>query len=103
MAEYFYGPEQKRLRRSRWLQRAYGITVDDFDLIFEKQGFACALCGSTTKNGRGNFVVDHCHEYGHNRAILCGKCNKGLGLFNEDPELLSAAAEYLIKHQGPAQ
>lgn len=58
---------------------------------------ACAICGGTNRKYR--LSVDHDHVTGVLRELLCGKCNKGLGLFRDDPILLHKAAMYLLKHR----
>ena len=84
--------------------RRYGITLDDFDALFEKQGGRCAICRSTSpSNGGRDWSIDHdhscCPQAGSCgrcvRGILCTRCNGGLGSFGDDPERLSAAIDYL--------
>jgi recombination endonuclease VII len=77
--------------RDRERARRYGLSLEEFRAILERQGNACAIC---RKSGRPLFI-DHCHETRQVRRLLCRKCNVGLGCFDDDPELLRAAAEYL--------
>lgn len=73
----------------------YGITLDDYNRMLAEQGGGCAICGSeTNKNGKALFV-DHCHDTGRVRGILCYKCNTGLGSFKDDAGLLEKAFRYL--------
>ena len=58
------------------------------------QNGVCAIC---LKKPEKNLVVDHCHESGNVRSLLCGKCNTGLGLFLDSPQLLMIASSYLLK------
>jgi len=58
------------------------------------QGGVCAICGGINDNDDA-LSVDHDHETGRIRGLLCSKCNKGLGSFNDDPELLRKAIAYL--------
>lgn len=70
--------------------------------MLQKQGGGCGLCssdkGSLTTGCNSVFHVDHNHETGQVRALLCGKCNKALGLLNDDPELMRRAANYVEKY-----
>ena len=81
--------------RESHLIRTFGITIEDYDRMLKYQGYRCAICGSLEPKGRGRFHVDHNHETGENRGLLCSTCNQGLGLFREDPKTLINAAEYL--------
>lgn len=83
--------------------RRYGISPEDFGRLLEKQDFKCAICGGKNtvlkKNGNHvhSLVVDHDHTPSKKiRGLLCGKCNRGLGYFKENPTLLSKAARYLV-------
>jgi hypothetical protein len=60
----------------------------------ESQNGVCYLCGQYNKNGKRLFV-DHNHETNQVRNLLCTQCNSGLGMFNENPELMEKAANYL--------
>lgn len=74
------------------LFRQLGITPADFYMMAENQDWACKICGRIPE---GKLHVDHCHTSGNIRGLLCGGCNVGLGHFNDDPERLAAAIEYL--------
>jgi hypothetical protein len=83
------------------LMRKYGIDSDRYWEMHEGQGGLCAVCmePETNKPGRGDTVarlsVDHCHETGRVRGLLCFRCNTMLGKINDDSEMLRRAADYL--------
>ena len=87
--------------RGYWLKRKYGMTPSDLDALFDVQGRVCAICKTDDppKQGRQRKLwhVDHCHKTGVVRGILCGHCNRALGSFRDNPELLHAAIEYLAR------
>ena len=74
------------------LREEYGSPPDGYD---------CPLCGRTelevgSKGGRaGAFVIDHCHKTDKFRGWLCHNCNRAIGLFNDDVEMLKRAIDYL--------
>lgn len=71
-------------------RRSYGITTEDVRLLVVAQDGACAVCGVA-----GQLHVDHCHATGRVRGMLCGRCNRAIGLLRDDSKLCLAAAEYL--------
>lgn len=74
----------------------YGITREQYDAMVEAQEGKCAICRRSEWGGRHNKPhVDHCHETGRVRGLLCDGCNNGLGRFGDDPERLERAAAYL--------
>ena len=79
--------------------RAYGITGKRFDEMLEEQNGACAICKrQETITRLGKLLplsIDHDHTTGKIRGLLCGECNRGLGKFKDNPELLIEAAKYL--------
>jgi hypothetical protein len=79
--------------RAGWLKRVYDITVDEYEAMLNKQGGMCAICGAS--EGARRLHVDHDHNTGKLRGILCGNCNRGLGQFNDSPEKLMLAYSYL--------
>lgn len=94
---------QGQLERWREYRRKYlyGIDNSAFDEMLASQGGGCAICGKTPDEDYGNkrLNIDHCHSTGTVRELLCGACNRGLGCFNDNPELLDAARQYLLKHR----
>lgn len=85
--------------RNNMLMRKYGITVEQFDVLFEAQGERCAICYGTVPGGTGHWPVDHDHETGKVRGVLCSNCNVSLGGFKDDPAVVDRAAAYLRKHK----
>lgn len=85
--------------RAANLKRMFGMSLEEYTEKAEKQGNVCAICGSLCKSGK-QLAVDHNHNNGAIRDLLCGNCNGGLGKFQDNPELLEKAAEYLRKHNG---
>ncbi len=73
------------------LKKKYGITRDDFDKMVDAQVGLCAVC--LRKPLR--LHVDHCHETGRIRGLLCGSCNRAIGLLGDCPESLRRAIDYL--------
>lgn len=83
--------------QAKRLSAVYGLTDGQYEEILAAQGGGCAICGSTKccdKDDR-RMAVDHCHETGVVRGLLCRKCNLGLGFFGDSVETLLAAALYL--------
>lgn len=80
--------------RDKVLRAKYGVTSEEWDELMAAQGGACAICGSADHRGNG-WHTDHNHDTGKVRGILCHHCNVGIGLFQDDPAGLIAAAEYL--------
>jgi hypothetical protein len=85
----------------RNLHRNYKISPDTFNTMWENQGGKCAIC-EQPMSPRGRMplaaTVDHNHETGKIRGLLCRGCNHGIGNLKDDPKVLQSAAEYLMKH-----
>lgn len=82
--------------RSGRLKAIYGITLADYRAMYAEQEGKCAICSThCPDHGKSGLVVDHCHKKGHIRKLLCHHCNKGIGQFKDDVQLLQKAIEYL--------
>jgi hypothetical protein len=87
-----------RAGRDAFLRRSYGISVDQYESMEILQLGCCAICGTTEVGGHAKRLhVDHCHETGQVRGLLCNGCNLGLGYFREDENALANAVWYLAK------
>jgi hypothetical protein len=93
-------------RREAHLKHRYGITLDDYNNLLLEQRGVCAICGKppgtvTTipHHWKGKLAVDHCHDTGKVRGLLCNDCNAGIGHLGTESVAL-AAAEYLRLHAG---
>ncbi|MEU1443250.1 endonuclease VII domain-containing protein [Streptomyces mirabilis] len=80
-------PEARRLRRVR---EQYGLSAERYLQAVDAQGGLCLICKE-----RSDLVVDHCHESGRVRGLLCRTCNLAIGLLRDDPERARSAADYL--------
>lgn len=79
--------------RSADLKRKFGITVEDYDKMLLDQGGTCKICKRAETARR--LAVDHDHNTGEVRGLLCSTCNQGLGMFRDSVELLNSAVDYL--------
>lgn len=77
------------------LRQLYDITLADYDVMLEAQGNGCAICGRTPEEDGKRLAVDHDHENGKVRGLLCSWCNRGIGLLQDSPVLLRSAANYI--------
>lgn len=78
----------------RAVLKRHGLTPEQHETLLESQSGVCAVCKSCCPSGR-SLAVDHCHDTGRVRGLLCIRCNHGLGNFRDNLELLNAAAMYL--------
>lgn len=90
--------------------RKYGLDRQGFDQLRADQGYRCAICRRhedelsfiyRPRREEGDcsptvkLVIDHCHDSGKVRGLLCARCNSGIGQFQDDPELIEAAARWV--------
>ena len=89
--------------RKSHLKCHYGLEYGEFLTKLKEQQFGCAICRKPLtvhekKLGPNTACVDHCHATNATRGILCTKCNSGIGHFDDDPQRLRAAIQYLLNH-----
>lgn len=78
------------------LKKYFGMTMEQYSELLEKQDGTCAICKKPQVNrSMGFLTVDHCHDKKNVRGLLCSTCNSGLGFFKDSPALLAAAIQYL--------
>ena len=85
-------PEEKLLRNRKQTVAIYGLTLEDYDAIVSEQNGVCAIC---SRKPKGNLHIDHDHKTNEIRGLLCGKCNRAIGLLNDDISLFTKAINYL--------
>lgn len=83
--------ETPRDRREERLRYKYGITLKEYESRWSAQSGKCALCGEEQEV----LCVDHCHETGRVRGLLCSRCNTGIGHLRDDVTILRRAIDYL--------
>jgi Autographiviridae endonuclease VII len=90
----FREKNRARLANGRRMAK-YGLSPQDFARMLARQNGLCANCKIRPAE---TLCVDHCHETGMVRGLLCRKCNTGLGCFNDSPALMLKAVAYLYRH-----
>lgn len=85
-------------KKDRALKSSFGISLIQYNLMLTEQGNACKICGIDQAFCNRKLAVDHNHQTGEIRGLLCGKCNLGIGNLNDDPNLILKAANYLMEH-----
>ncbi len=83
--------EENRISRIR----IYGIDVPDYERMLEEQGGGCYICGK--KPDKRALAIDHDHETGKVRGLLCSNHNRAIGLLNDDITILAKAIQYLAR------
>lgn len=85
----------RRQRQARDLEKKYGLTAAQYDALVAGCSGCCQICGKTPKR----LVVDHCHDTGAVRGLLCSVCNIGLGMLCDDVAVLRNAVKYLLQRR----
>lgn len=89
------------LQRAAKLKNTYGLSVIEVSRMLRDQDCKCLICSRPFDfSHRISYVVDHSHQTGRVRGLLCNRCNVGIGLFQDNPGLCRIAAEYLDKFGG---
>lgn len=88
-------PDKVALAKRKINLKQFGMTIEQYDRLFEKQKGLCAICKQPDLEKR--LAVDHCHEELRVRGLLYGNCNRALGLMKDDPEAVLRAYYYLYK------
>lgn len=87
-------PENIRAEKERSRKARYGLPDGAYEKMFIEHDGKCAICRGTNVHGR-DLSVDHNHKTKTIRGLLCNRCNFGIGLFKDRPELLIKASNYL--------
>lgn len=82
-------------RRDRNLKYRYGISIEEYDELLQQQKGACAICDKKYEKGSKQFHIDHCHDNGHIRGILCHDCNTALGKLGDSIDAIKKVLKYL--------
>lgn len=86
-------------KRKANLKRTFKLTHETYLDILSTQGDRCAICRKKQSDSDKYFAVDHDHDTGKLRGLLCTQCNVGLGCFQDSSENLVLAAKYLQKFE----
>jgi Recombination endonuclease VII len=93
-----HSADYRSYKRERHLISTFGITAAQYDAMLLEQHNGCALCSRPDLPTK-RLAVDHDHVTGKIRALLCDRCNRGIGLMDEDTARLRAAADYIERHR----
>lgn len=84
----------EKIRRDN-LRKNFGISIEQYDEMLELQDGCCAICGIEESQLTRRMAVDHDHETGRIRGLLCIECNRGIGALDDSVEILKQAIKYL--------
>ncbi len=87
--------KQYEHERGTYVLRKYGLTAEQYNAMLDSQNSKCPICGYKFGQKKGDVHVDHNHTTGQVRGLLCDKCNRGLGYFKDNSQVLLNAAAYL--------
>ena len=81
-----------------WRDKGMEFTVEEYDKLLKEQNGGCAICGKNRNANGTRLCVDHNHDTGAIRGLLCHDCNTSIGKFNDDIEMLQKAIKYLQRY-----
>jgi len=87
--------QYKRYQRECFDRFKYNLEPEHKQALLEKQNYGCAICSYKFGQKKGDIKVDHCHDKGHVRGLLCDLCNRGLGYFKDNVDSFKNAIKYL--------
>ena len=96
-AAYAQRPEVLKRKSERYRTKKYGISPEEYNTMVETQGGVCLICHQPGDT-RFGLVVDHDHDSGAIRGLLCANCNQGIGHLQDDPDRMRRAADYVAMH-----
>lgn len=94
-AKWWKSARGKRSSANSKLKARFGLSIDEYEELLAKQEGKCKICGALRSSLGHRLAVDHNHETGEIRGLLCKSCNIGIGNLQDDPELCERAAVYL--------
>ncbi len=92
-------PRYKETYKKRYYKYAYGLPHGEFEAMLQAQNGKCAICEKILTDDSPPYL-DHCHETGNARGILCQHCNSGIGFLKDSPIIVSKALAYLNEYEG---
>lgn len=96
--KYYDDPVNKLRYRDLNLKKSFGIGLTEYNELFQRQNGLCSICFQPERTKRNvSLAVDHNHQTGQIRGLLCSHCNRALGLFNDSLIVLKNAIQYLEK------
>lgn len=98
LKEYGLNNKESSKRRSRkHLMKKYNLTIEEYNKLFDEQNSKCGICGRHQDELKQALAVDHNHISGNVRGLICVRCNRAIGMFEDDISLLERAIDYLKK------
>ena len=89
----------KKQHKESHLKRKYGIDLETYNQMFNEQEGKCKICGIHQSELKKSLAVDHCHNTGKVRGLLCDHCNHVLGKVKDDVSILESAIKYLKEYE----
>jgi hypothetical protein len=94
-AKKYYSTHRREAKSAAWRFRGIEFTPEQYDELIEKQNNRCAICNRHQSEFQRTFDLDHDHNTGKVRGLLCHNCNNGIGHFKDDIEIMEKAIVYI--------
>jgi hypothetical protein len=84
--------------RDTYMKRVYGVSLEEYEAMSDEQNGLCYICNQPPTSEK-RLAIDHCHDSGRVRRLLCTKCNTALGLLNENVDIMKKLIHYVEEHK----